>query len=280
MGQRYLSRLPVQGRVALEFAFSFFTFQRVFHMKDLLKHISPRYRIPRRSVTGRKTVGQSLVEVAIILPILLMLFSGMVEFGFMLNTYLSLLDATRQVARQFSNTNPFELVPDPIPAEPDRKKVVDNMAFYYTAQDALVDLLNPPGPENAGVRRFELDTTQDDIIISVIAVRVSDAEPDIVHSIARYPDPLTSGEMFPYYRAYDNQESAYADDATIEALMVENGALPIRTGILIIEIYYSYEGVLQLPWVEIFLDSVMLHADTVMPLGSAKPPRATPSPSP
>jgi len=35
------------------------------------------------------------VEVAIAFPIFIMLFSGVVEFGFIINTYLSLLDATR-----------------------------------------------------------------------------------------------------------------------------------------------------------------------------------------
>jgi len=57
-----------------------------------------------KSSRGR---GQSLVEIAIALPVLLILLSGMVEFGFMLNYYLSLLDATREAARLYSNFDPF-----------------------------------------------------------------------------------------------------------------------------------------------------------------------------
>ena len=40
---------------------------------------------PPRKNNPRKTRGQSLVEVAIAFPIFIMLFSGMVEFGFMIN---------------------------------------------------------------------------------------------------------------------------------------------------------------------------------------------------
>jgi hypothetical protein len=40
---------------------------------------------------------------------------------------------------------------------------------------------------------------------------------------------------------------------------------------LIVELYYDYTGVLQLPWVEAFMSSITLHADTIMPLVSAKP---------
>ena len=54
---------------------------------------------PPRKTSARKPWGQSLVEVAITFPILIMLFTGVVEFGFILNTYLSLVDATRDAYR-------------------------------------------------------------------------------------------------------------------------------------------------------------------------------------
>src|SRR5687768_5497362 len=79
----------------------------------------------------RKTRGQSMVEIAIALPLLLMLFSGMVEFGFMLNTYLSLIDATRQTARFYSNVNPF--------MEDANGDSVDNMAYYTEASEMLIE---------------------------------------------------------------------------------------------------------------------------------------------
>jgi hypothetical protein len=56
--------------------------------------------------------------------------------------------------------------------------------------------------------------------------------------------------------------------------MTQNGTIPVETGILIVEVWYGYHGVLKLPWLEMFMSDanpVMLHADTIMPLVSAKP---------
>ena len=47
----------------------------------------------------RSNEGQSLVEFAMILPILLMLIMGILEFGIMLNSYLSVRNASREGAR-------------------------------------------------------------------------------------------------------------------------------------------------------------------------------------
>jgi Flp pilus assembly protein TadG len=44
--------------------------------------------------------GQSLLELALITPILIVLFSGMVEIGWFANNYLTLLDVTRAGARR------------------------------------------------------------------------------------------------------------------------------------------------------------------------------------
>ena len=43
--------------------------------------------------------GQSLVEFAIILPIILLLLMGIVEFGIMLNSYLTIQNVAREGAR-------------------------------------------------------------------------------------------------------------------------------------------------------------------------------------
>lgn len=43
--------------------------------------------------------GQALVEFAIVLPILLMLVMGIIQFGMMLNSYLAIENASREGAR-------------------------------------------------------------------------------------------------------------------------------------------------------------------------------------
>ncbi|MCE9647694.1 MAG: pilus assembly protein [Chloroflexi bacterium] len=232
-------------------------------MKKIFKKYFALFKKADHRIHGRRrnSKGQSLVEVAIAFPLLIMLFSGMVEFGFMLNTYLSLLDATRQTARFYANFNPFSL-----DTSTDPDTVVDDMGFYTGAAGTVIDILDPPTDPNA--RSIVFNPAEDDIIISVIKVSVSDSTHAIT-AIERFP----AGQPEPYYQLFKNHPSAYADDARIESLMTVNGTVPVRTGILIVEVYYGYEGILKLPWVEAFMDTIMLHADTVMPLVSAKPPR-------
>ena len=47
----------------------------------------------------KKNDGQSLVEFAILLPILLLIVMGIMEFGMMLNSYLTIRNASREGAR-------------------------------------------------------------------------------------------------------------------------------------------------------------------------------------
>ena len=47
----------------------------------------------------KKKKGQALVEFAIILPILLMLVMGILQFAMILNAYLTILNASREGAR-------------------------------------------------------------------------------------------------------------------------------------------------------------------------------------
>ncbi|MFN2305316.1 MAG: TadE family protein [Anaerolineales bacterium] len=48
-----------------------------------------------RSNNSSTNRGQSMVELALFFPVLLILLSGLIEFGFLLNEYLTLMDAAR-----------------------------------------------------------------------------------------------------------------------------------------------------------------------------------------
>ncbi len=56
-------------------------------------------RVLRR---GRREEGQALVEMAIALPVLLLLLIGIIQFGLLLNKYITLTDAARAGARQLA----------------------------------------------------------------------------------------------------------------------------------------------------------------------------------
>ena len=230
-------------------------------LQRIFSFIYKRTGTPQRS-SARKSKGQSMVEFAILLPILIILFSGMVEFGFMLNSYLSLLDATRQAARFCSNGQPFLSVDtstDPVTYE-------DDLTFSPNCAQIVVDTLAPPEDPNA--RQIVMNPLRDDVIVSVISISVDTSEdPDVISAIDRFPVGTS------FYSLYENEFSAYSDE-NIGEFMIQNGAEPVETGILIVEVYYGYVGILRLPWLTMFMspdDPVMLHASTIMPLVAAKP---------
>lgn len=208
----------------------------------------------------RKSKGQSLVELAITLPILILLFSGMIEFGFMLNTYLSLQDAVRAAARHYSNENPL--------MKDNNGVVVDDVTFYEDAANAVIDSLMPPDDPDA--RQIVVDPTRDNVLISVLTVRVNeDADPDALESITRHPE---DAEFFWLYDA-TSPNSVYGD-VEIEEYLTANGSVPVDMGLLIIEVFYSYEGILHLPWTEPFFSEdnpTTLYNSTIIPLVAVKP---------
>lgn len=50
----------------------------------------------------KKNDGQAMVELALILPVLLLIIMGIFEFGFMFNNYLTLNNVSREAARYAS----------------------------------------------------------------------------------------------------------------------------------------------------------------------------------
>ncbi len=54
----------------------------------------------------QRTLGQSLVELAFFFPILLIILSGVIEFGFAFNQYINLIEATREGARYAVDGDP------------------------------------------------------------------------------------------------------------------------------------------------------------------------------
>ncbi|HOQ06551.1 MAG TPA: TadE/TadG family type IV pilus assembly protein [Clostridiales bacterium] len=51
-------------------------------------------------IRTRKRSGQSLVETALILPLLLLLLTGIIDFGLLFNSYLVISNASREGARR------------------------------------------------------------------------------------------------------------------------------------------------------------------------------------
>jgi Flp pilus assembly protein TadG len=229
-------------------------------MKKLLKKVfSPTTKADSRLKTRkRKSRGQSLVEMALTLPILLMLFSGMVEIGFMLNFYLSLQDATRYAAREYSNGDPFN-------ADPDTSRNSSNW-FYIDAAGAVYAQLAPLTdshgttiPYDTSVKT-QLNGATDDVIITAYSVEGS--------TIVNIPTTFTCSKDSSYH-LYCHETSAVTAATITNSTAGLSGSIPCQ-GILVVEVYETYHQVLGLPWMAP-MGSPILHAETIMPLPAVQP---------
>jgi hypothetical protein len=196
----------------------------------------------------RKSFGQSLVEFTVLLPILVMMISGLIEFGFLLNYYLDLVDAAREAAR-------FAADDDPLIRGGIHDGETDD-TFYQLAQKMTLDSINI-----GSGGQIELDTANnDDIVISTFSIMNGFVD-------RRFPDGAPSGLSYA-----GNQMSEFTD-AMINSML--NPAAP-NAGIVLVEIYFEYHMVLGLPWIKMFVpDPVMLHAYSMMPNSAVEP---TPTP--
>lgn len=222
-------------------------------MKKIMQKLATLFNKPRpqRTRSARKSKGQSLVEFAIAFPIVIMLFSGVIEFGFILNYYLSLLDSTREAARFYSNQDPFA-------ADPNTARNASD--WFYADSAAMVKDALEPRNVNDTTRKIVLDSAKDDVIISVYSL--------CGNKVVSFP---SAGG----YHMYNNSVSVFSNASMLTSRL--SGAP--NAGILLVEVNYNYHQVLALPWLTVFLSNPLpLRAYTIMPLNAAEPPMAAPKP--
>jgi hypothetical protein len=219
----------------------------------------------------RKPWGQSLVEVAIAFPILIMLFGGVVEFGFILNEYLSLMDATRESARYWSNDDPICHQVSTTCAVADGVTPDDNGFYYETAYD-VQKLLDPSITDSAyRGRRIVLDPTKDDVIVAVYGAKgsiVDNLRPAGPYHL--FPTPGHASGNYPsLFTGKDEDGNIILPEDIIKTLRISNAP---NAGILVVEIHYNYHHTLNLPWMTAILPNPLhLQAYSIMPIRSGEP---------
>lgn len=217
-----------------------------------------RWLTRRRGKQGEiKGLGQSLVEFVVLLPVLLIMLSGLIEFGFMLNYYLDLVDTAREVARFSANDDPLH---DETGAFNDSPTNLPEPWGFYDRAWLLTDRML----KRAG--QVQLNPDADDVVISVFSVAGG-----VVSE--RYPLDQGGNGGEGGWKRWNNHDSAF-DRSDIEARLSSSAA---NTGMVLVEIYYDYHMVLGLPWIAAFVPNpVTLHAYSIMPNSSSEP---TPTPS-
>lgn len=232
-----------------------------------------------------KSSGQSFVELAIVLPLLLFLLIAFVEVGAVIYNYLSLLDVVREAARFAADRDPDVLNGDmsnyPISA-------CEDDALHYYLDTACVIIGTNFNQD------ITLNPATDDVTISIFTIvdhDVSDRKPNDGDGVwSLYGENWTKNcdgtlrsttPFFPYQIGDDWKEIAAPTTGpgtpTIGAGTTVPGGTPNK-GIVLVEVYYCHEQLLNLPLISDLLPNpIPLHAFAVMPAPEAAP---TPTPLP
>jgi hypothetical protein len=231
--------------------------------------------------------AQSFLELALILPVLLIMLLGVVELSFMISQYLDLLDLTREAARFASVRDPFDDVGDDRDCSTEQK-----FDFFYdtacifsppsNAGKCNGDVTDPShSPFCNGLNPYiEMDPATDDIVIRVFTV--SDKDGYSVDNV--WPDPTGDFGVFKkaehaqnigYWAWSNNDEGSdfsapynYADNwkydcqgnevrtdpyytkETVNERLNTGGlanGMTTKKGFVSVELYYCYHHVLGLP---------------------------------
>lgn len=230
--------------------------------------------------------GQSLIEMTLIVPILLIMVLGLVEVAAFLGAYLDALDLVREAARFASLRDPF------YSGETDMNCSTEAFNYYYDT----VCIFSPPAGDprcsvgdpfcNGVNSATTLDMTRDDVVISAYTI-VDD------HVSAAWPTP--NG-----YYAYSDHDSdtvnngnwqkncegevvrftPYFNTSRMNSYLSSNA--PPKRAFVAVEYYYCYEQMLKAPILyQIFPEVLRIHVYTVISLPAAIPtstPYQTPTP--
>lgn len=254
---------------------------------------------PIRSHRRRRT-GQSLVEISLALPVLLIMLTGLLEFGFALNYYLNALDGARDGARFASDSDPLERITT-TPA-PGIDPCVGGLDFYLQAACVTRETMKP----------VTLRPQIDDVVISVFRIldghvigRWPNCSPEDPSDCPNDPPPYveTRGEWHLYGRgdqcsngidddddgAVDDCDSSpvgspesrcYADqDDTCHPSTFTTAEIEARldpeapnTAVMLVEVFYAYSQLLKVPWITAFVpDPIRMHSYTIIPVPAAEP---------
>ncbi len=259
--------------------------------------------------------GQSFVELALILPVLILLLLGVVEVAIFVGRYLDVLDLTREAARFASMRDPFQYVPpNPYPPgqdcmqpnpgtgvlQPDFSNINDrcldcsDSAFYHFYFSTACIFSPPEGAETCrendpfcnGLNPYILLNPQtDDVVISVYTVAVGAATPirawpagSEYWALSDHDEDREHNGNWQRNCAGETVRTQPHFTRDVVMASANNPDSPGSKGFVAVELYYCYEQVLNLPIFTQFVPNpIQIHAYTIMPLPAAQP---SPTPKP
>ena len=210
----------------------------------------------QQKLIKQNSTGQGLVETALILPVLLIVLTGLLEFGFLLNDYLTIQDAARNAAR-FSSDGLY------YSTDSNQDCTGSDSTLDFNRQTAcLVE-------RELAHERPEITLqygTGDDIVVSSFSI-VGGAAGGTPTISARYPD--SDGWSRTQDLGQGNAQVSKFDNSWVISKLSSNAP---STGLVLVEIYFNYKQKLALPWITLFIDDpLLIHNYAIMPLVSAEP---------
>jgi hypothetical protein len=198
---------------------------------------------------GRKR-GQGLVEMAVALPVLLMLLIGVVEIGFALRSYLVVVNATREAAR-FASRGQFDM------EEAGERVIIaggvisETTPFLRTggvAPNTGIIITRIPIDEFGGFDEMSVTT----YLSGFIPIEVGGV-PEMTYILPEHSWISTTqvGEIHALYTTEVNETREAADFA------------PLGENILIVEVFYAYHPLWNIPFLPL-PDPWLMYSRSVM----------------
>ncbi len=265
----------------------------------------------REQTSGQR--GQSFVELAIFLPILILMLAGMAEITFIFNDYLQMLDAVRYGARDSSDNNPYA---QDFPKNADGTlntsvpSVYDTWTTWgcdYTLNFFAVAACNTE--RNLSYITLTRDGStrdcgatpknpvpRDDIVISLFATQwITDTAAPVLKryagNVVRGPYTINGQTTYIGFLSDDNpttndedlDESGWSYLGQMCSIITKSqiaskliNAAP-STGMVLVEVFHARHKVLGVPGFEVIPDPLLIHAYAIFPLVSIEPTK-TPTP--
>ena len=215
--------------------------------------------------------GQSLVELSLIIPLILIMLVGMIEVGFLVFNYLNALDLTREAAR-FASTRDYR---NATPGSSTMADCTDGELDFY--KDTACFFIDPSLNPNLPLQ----ESRYDDATISVFTV-VSGTVATVSDRWPKPPIDINSDGVWSLYG--DNwtrdcqgnvvQTEPFFSDDEVESLFLSSA--PKAKGLVLVEVYICYDQMIYIPFISEYIGSPFrIHTYSFMPA-----PEAIPTPTP
>lgn len=187
---------------------------------------------------SQRARAQSFLELALVLPVLLIMLLGLVEVAIFIGRYLDVLDLTREVARQAAREERF-----------------DNPTAFFN--DTFSYLTPPPTGLNSYI---VIDPAVDDVVVSVFDLRGGGDW--IMRNLT------TTNEN---YKKNCAGNPARAQPHFTLGNVITVGSPPSNEGMVAVEVFYCHQLALNLPILSAFVPNpVQIHAFTIFPFPAIK----------